>query len=306
MPKAVLAVWIYPGHCFKYGKQGWTSRLNVTEHSTRMCFERTLGVWEKQQRILRRKMAKKDLEEAAEMSSLVEALYQDVCRCYSQPASLPASSPIILFFLMLQPSRPQYFYPACPCLCSHQEAIRTTPLKPDDVNDQLCGPYRQSSDDHLTLELSSILQEKPEKLNLESVTILKEMLLAHTKTHAQNPGTIRMVQDLETDSYQIVETSIQHDVKAITIHLEKTATYEASKYWAKLEKDNTIVKHLKESVKAFLDRYVMIVPVVGGSDGEDQAASQHKLLKAFLEFKRSILNKPHHKMGPQHLVAGIA
>ena len=60
-----------------------------------------------------------------------------------------------------------------------QEAVRTTPLKPELLQDAFIGAFRQGGDLHLGLELQGVLSEKPERLNLESISIIKHLLLQH-------------------------------------------------------------------------------------------------------------------------------
>ena len=68
---------IYPPFIFKYGKPGWNDRLKVTERSITLMFNRLIADFESKPPTLRRKVTKKDMDDAAEMAALVNSLYED-------------------------------------------------------------------------------------------------------------------------------------------------------------------------------------------------------------------------------------
>ena len=175
----------------------------------------------------------------------------------------------------------------------YQDVVATTPLKAQVVDDEFCGAYRRATDSHLMLELASIYQEKPDRVVLERVTILKALLLQHTQAHNHNPSTIAMVASLEEDSFGILVKSIDHDVKAMAVYLNKVASYESAKYWAKLESDRRLHSHFHMGAMTFVKKHSKLVV----------ASSTDAVLKGFLEHKRDIINKPHHKMGTDNLAA---
>lgn len=170
------------------------------------------------------------------------------------------------------------------------EALRSTPLKNETLEDSICLAFKRS-DHHLLLELSGILSEKPEKLNIEAVSMLKALLVQHTKSNMQSPSTLTMMVDLEGDTFKLMEASVKHDIKAVQIYLNKVSTYESGQYWMKLEWEQTAAATIRDGVKAFMGRYTRITH----GEGRD-------ILARFLEYKREVVSKPHHKIGMENLV----
>ena len=133
-------------------------------------------------------------------------------------------------------------------------------------------------------------------MNLERITILKGLLLQHNQTHMKNPSTVAMVASLEEDSFGIIRASIEHDAKAMKVYMNKVANFESAKYWSKLESDRRVYANYTMGVQAFIKRYCKIVI----------ASTIESVLKDFLEYKREIINKPHHKMDSEHLAPRLA
>ena len=125
----------------------------------------------------------------------------------------------------------------------YQEALRSTPLTAETLEDVLCVPYR-TSDHHLVLELSGVMTEKPEKLQLESLSVLKAALVRHKDTTSGPSSRPHLVTDLEEDAFKILEGSVQHDLKAISIWLDKMSAHEAGLYWQKLEFEQSMMETL--------------------------------------------------------------
>eukprot|EP00959_Pyramimonas_sp_CCMP1952_P054110 1131673-Pyramimonas_sp.AAC.1 len=115
---------IYVGHVFKRNKQGWSNLLKVSDHSMQLSFDKLHSDWINRPEQLRRKYGRKEMEDSAEMSCLVEYIYR--------------------------------------------KTLHTTPLSAADLNDSSCQAYIEGSDRHLSLELSSILADKPADVAVES------------------------------------------------------------------------------------------------------------------------------------------
>ena len=68
---------LYPGAIFRHSKQGWQTRLAVTEHSMDMMFDYCSADWLSKPPALRRKATRKDLEDVAELAALVGSIYTE-------------------------------------------------------------------------------------------------------------------------------------------------------------------------------------------------------------------------------------
>ncbi len=68
---------LYPGSIFRHNKPGWQTRLAVTEHSMELMFDYCLADWLSKMPALRRKVTRKDLEDMAELASLVSSIYTE-------------------------------------------------------------------------------------------------------------------------------------------------------------------------------------------------------------------------------------
>eukprot|EP00959_Pyramimonas_sp_CCMP1952_P290697 6080610-Pyramimonas_sp.AAC.1 len=61
----------------------------------------------------------------------------------------------------------------------YHKTLHSTPLSATDMNDCFCQAYIDGTDHHLSLELSSILSEKPSEVSVESVSCIKALLVRH-------------------------------------------------------------------------------------------------------------------------------
>ena len=88
---------------------------------------------------------------------------------------------------------------------------------------------------------------------------------------------------------------MQHDVKAALIFAEKTATWESAAYWEKLECSQKQWNDIVSGVKLYLSRYANIVP----------ADAPVNVCRKFMEWRRNICSKPHHRVSIENVVANI-
>eukprot|EP00959_Pyramimonas_sp_CCMP1952_P150991 3159798-Pyramimonas_sp.AAC.1 len=172
--------------------------------------------------------------------------------------------------------------------------MHTTPLMATDLLDNFCKPFVEGSDHHLSLELSTILADKPAEIQVEHISCIKALIIKHKGSH-QQPGssTVQLMQDLEADNYGILQASIEHDIKAAILHREKVRTWESTAYWQKLEDGQKQWTDLTDGVRVYMKRYMKVVV----------ADNSVNMLNAFIEHKRTITQKPHHRVSIESAVA---
>ncbi|CAK0791188.1 unnamed protein product [Prorocentrum cordatum] len=225
-----------------------TFKQSVSDHSMQLSFDKLHSDWINRPEQLRRKYGRKEMEDSAEMSCLVEYIYR--------------------------------------------KTLHTTPLSAADLNGSSCQAYIEGSDRHLSLELSSILVDKPADVAAESVSCIKAMLVKHRGTH-QTPqaNTLQLMQSLEADNYGILVSSVEHDIKAIQLYKDKTPTWESSVYWEKLEAGQKQWSDLVAGVMLYLKRYAKIVVT----------DAQVAVCKAFMEYRRNVCSKPRHRVSIENV-----
>ncbi|CAK0830785.1 unnamed protein product [Prorocentrum cordatum] len=169
----------------------------------------------------------------------------------------------------------------------YNKTMHTTPLMATDLLDNFCKPFVEGSDHHLSLELSTILADKPAEIQVEHISCIKALIIKHKGSH-QQPGssTVQLMQDLEADNYGILQASIEHDIKAVILHREKVRTWGSTAYWQKLEDGQKQWTDLTDGVRVYMKRYMKVVV----------ADNSVNMLKAFMEYKRTITQKPHHRV----------
>ena len=87
----------------------------------------------------------------------------------------------------------------------YHKTLHSTPLSASDMNDTFCQAYIDGTDHHLSLELSSIMSEKPSDIKVESLSCIKDLLIRHTGTHRPSQSTtVQLQQDLEADNFGIL------------------------------------------------------------------------------------------------------
>ena len=86
----------------------------------------------------------------------------------------------------------------------YQQTLSTTPLKADLLEATYISAFRLGSDATLALEVSGILLEKPDVVNLERITIIKDHLMKHTKALGGSPSTIVLASSLEEDQFPLL------------------------------------------------------------------------------------------------------
>ena len=175
-----------------------------------------------------------------------------------------------------------------------REAVAKTPLKEEDMLAKLVGSYKEGGDVQLLLELNAVLHEKAEHVNLESISLIKEMLAVHSAKFGSSPAVMNTMSSLEADNFEILQKQVKHDVKAVITHLYKFSSFQRATYWSNLEKEQAKFNNAKSAAKALLG-HATLVPFV---DIEDT-------LKKYLTFKNDVLNKPYHKVTEESLAMPI-
>eukprot|EP00969_Alexandrium_andersonii_P220629 9744057-Alexandrium_andersonii.AAC.1 len=69
----------------------------------------------------------------------------------------------------------------------------------------------------------------------------------------RDPTEQVLMQDLESNSFDIICKQIQHDVDATLVFLSKTKNYEKMRYWKKLESQQRHLTTCQRAAEAFVE-----------------------------------------------------
>lgn len=247
---------LYPGWVYKHSKKNWENKCAVTEDSMLLMLRQVISEWRKD--AYRRKPARKALEEASEMAALVDWVRKTV--------------------------------------------LSTTPLSPETVQTCLVDVFADNTNAALQLELACAVNEKPSDFSPHCLTVIRDALQAHasqaaTQVNGGNPAKKMILENnLEHESFALLQDTILHDVNMTIAHNNKVQSYQSLAYWKELDWKRKSREKVEEGVKSFMDTCVRLV----ATDNPDQ------VIKQYVDFKIEIKQMPLVNVAEGNLVSRAA
>ena len=162
------------------------------------------------------------------------------------------------------------------------EVLKTTKLDHEIVTKKFLNAWEEASAPQLDLELETIFQEMPEEIPLARLTILKELQAVQDSANPQPRKIAEMMKDLEIESFQILKSQIEHDVKAQRVFLNKMSTFDSGVYWQKQAWMSEKYQECQDAVEAYIKTRSKLVLV----ETFDAA------MREYLDWKDYIIKKP--------------
>ena len=144
-------------------------------------------------------------------------------------------------------------------------------------------PLANATDPQLLLEIQSIITERPEVINLERISVIRDMSSKRAVNSKVRVGGsfIPDGDSVEDISWSCVVNDVKHDIQAMKIFQQQQSSYDRAIYFSELETRRQIETESRTILKSFMDANCLMVPF-----------DQEQGVKKFLSYVVSICSKP--------------
>ena len=173
------------------------------------------------------------------------------------------------------------------------DAVNVLGLASDEVEEHFIEPLAKASNPQLLLEVQSIIAERPEIINLERISAIRDLRQKQALGARQNMASSLSCggDNVEDMSWSCVVNDMKHDIQAMKIYQQQKSSFERAIYFGELEARREKELESIAAVNALLESCCRVMAY-------DPPTAQSKYLAHVVP----ICAKPHIKISESNLV----